>query len=59
MINQSVQRRAFANYLAGVERRMCLYLGRIGKFSYPEQRLTIVQEEMAELRRLFEDEASK
>jgi len=34
---------------------MAAYLGRIGKFSVPEQRLLMVLEEMAELRQLFEE----
>ena len=54
-----MQREAFANYLSGVQTKMALYLGRIGKFSTPEKRLLSVMEEMAELCQLFEDEASK
>ena len=46
----------FAEYLVEVERRMLLYLGRIGKFSTADRCLLRMVDDLAELRRLFEYE---
>jgi hypothetical protein len=53
------ERQAFADYLAGVEKRMRLFLGRVGEHSYAEHRLSITKDEIAELSRLFEAQARK
>jgi len=54
--DQARRRQVFAEYLVEVERRMLLYLGRIGKFSTADRCLLRMVDDLAELRRLFEYE---
>ena len=50
---------AMADKLARMQHQLALYLGQTKRFSYADKRVMSLIEEMAEIRDLFEKEASK